>query len=122
MEFWVNCQPGVVPDPINGSFDAKYTNTGTAAGSLKITSTRMSMKSPGGNTMDWKFDVNPTQSGSVPAGKSLTTNHKKVFGSGKGSGAPCGYCGGEWTLNVTWTDGSQTIPMAAKASKIQCAH
>ncbi len=117
----MNCQPIVGPDPIHGSFDVKYANSGTAPGSLKITSAHLSMTSAS-SSMDWKFSVTPTDSGSVPGGKSISTKHSKVAASGKGSEGPCGYCSGEWALNVVWTDGSTTIPVATKAAKVQCVY
>jgi hypothetical protein len=106
MAFTFSCQPPAPTDPVQGTFDAVYTNTGTAAGSAAITSVRVLLHQ-GDGALTWTFDVTPPDSGSVPAGGSPTVLHTKVAGSGSGSGtgAPCDYCGnsGSLALQVQWS-------------------
>lgn len=106
LELFVDCMPIVSPDPIHGGFDASYDNQGTGPGSLAITKIALQASSPNGGALNWSFDVVPAGSGVVGAGQTATILHQKVDGSGSGTGSPCNFCGGDWTLDVTWEDGS----------------
>ena len=119
-QLYVNCQPIVGPDPINGSFQVSYQNTGAAAGGAKITSVKLAL-SKQANNLDWSFTVTPDGSGTVNAGQSSVVQHTKNAGSGSasgGSGAPCSFCGGSATLTVQWDNGTSD---STKLGNLTCA-
>ena len=115
MQFFVNCQPIVGPDPIHGSFTAKYANSASAPASATITSAKLTLVSAP-NTLVWPFTVSPAGGGPVQPGSEIMVAHTKEANSGSGEGqSPCNFCNGTWTLAVTWDLGggksaSDTLP------------
>src|SRR5690606_32666222 len=121
--FFVNCQPIVGPDPINGSFTALYDNTaGSAPGAATVVSAELALTAPNQSALTWSFAVTPTGSGQVGAGQTATMNHSKTPGSGGGSdgASPCSYCGGSWTLTVAWNAGSGTLSDSIALGSVSC--
>jgi len=121
MALTFNCQPVVPADPVGGTFDAVYANSGTAPGTATITNVRILLH---GNAMlTWSFDVDPSDSGSVPAGESPTVQHTKVAdsGSGNGTGTPCDYCGGTVSLQVQWTANGGPVNDSLGPEPVVCA-
>jgi hypothetical protein len=103
VQMWVDCMPIVDPDPVYGSFTAKYDDsTGAAPASATVKSALLRVN--GSATDTWTFTVTPQGSGQVPAGKSTSVVHTKDHGSGSGPKPPCGFCGNgnTWTLEVSW--------------------
>jgi hypothetical protein len=120
-EFFVNCQPAVPPDPINGSFTATYDNPDVVDGLATITKVLLELDD-GAQATDWEFDVAPPNSNTVPAGMTVTVPHTKVQGSGSGTTGPCNYCdrGSTWTLKVTWDVAGTMVTETSDASPVMC--
>jgi len=120
MNLFIDCMPIVSPDPIHGSFDAKYDNTaGKAADFATIKSASLVMKGP--NSMDtWTFTATPKQSGSVAAGAVTKVMHTKDMGSGMGTGSPCNHCNDTWTLTVAWDVAGKTVQDTAGPVQVSC--
>jgi hypothetical protein len=114
-QFGVNCQPIVAPDPILGSFTAKYANSGAGPLGATVSSAKLTF-SAGPNSAVWPFTVSPPGGGPVQPGTTLSVEHTKQNNPGGGRGAePCSFCNGTWTLSVTWDLGggksaSDTLP------------
>ncbi|MEJ7732606.1 MAG: hypothetical protein WKG00_25805 [Polyangiaceae bacterium] len=123
-DFFVNCQPAVPPDPINGSFTASYDNQDAVDGLATITKVLLELDD-GVMATDWELDVSPADSNIVPAGATVTVTHTKVQGSGSGTIPPCEYCGGgrgnTWKLKVTWDVAGTMVTEVSEASPVMCA-
>jgi hypothetical protein len=118
---YADCMPIIDPDPINGTIDVDYTNTGSADGTLTVTEARLEITGIDA-TLIWTFDLDPATSGVVPAMDQASVTHTKVAGSGMGnSEPPCGYCGGMGTVTVTWTDGMGGTTQATEPATLECA-
>ncbi len=117
----VNCQPIVPPDPIIGSFTAKYTNSGTLPLSATISSAKL-VFGAAPNTLSWPFTVTPASGGPVQPGSTLTVEHtKEKAPDGSHEGSPCDYCNSSWTLTVTWDlGGGKTAIDTLPAEKVGC--
>ncbi len=120
MDFFVNCQPIVAPDPVNGSFVANYDNGGAVPVNATITGAVLTMTS-GAQTLGWSFDVAPNASGPVQGGAASMVAHTKVPDSGQGTGSPCDFCNGTWSLAVTWNVGGSTVQSTLPDQPAQCA-
>jgi len=110
---FLDCMPVVAPDPVEASIDVTYDNTqGSAAAEAFIAGARLAMTGAAGS-LTWSFQLEPSGSGPVQPGVALQQTHQKVpgSGSGRGTGAPCDYCGdqGEFELDVKDPDGAFTI-------------
>jgi hypothetical protein len=117
----VNCQPVVAPDPIVGSFTAKYTNSSALPLSATISSAKLVFgTSP--NTLSWPFTVSPASGGPVQPGSTFTVEHTKLKApDGSHEGSPCDYCNSTWTLTVTWDlGGGKTATDTLPAEKVGC--
>lgn len=120
--FAVNCQPAVPPDPVQGSFGAKYVNAGALEGELDIVSVKV-LFMLNAKHLTWTIDVDPAASGAVPAGQEISVTHVKVDGSGVGDDPtlkPCDFCMGTAQLEVTWK--SDQLQQTGKKSigLVQC--
>lgn len=107
-QFYMDCMPVVGPDPIAGSFEVAYENTGGAPAALDVSSATLSLMGPNGGSLTWAFEVAPKSSASIAPGGMANVIHAKVDGSGMGTPNvvnPCSMCGGKWALNVGWNDG-----------------
>jgi hypothetical protein len=122
MQFFVNCQPIVGPDPINGSFTAKYESSAGAPASATITSAKLTLESAP-NTLVWPFTVTPAGGGPVQPGDSIMVAHTKQNNPNGGEGqSPCNFCSGTWTLSVTWDlGGGKTASDTLPAEMVGCA-
>jgi hypothetical protein len=124
MTMWVDCMPIVSSDPVHGSYQALYDNTsGTMPASATVTSSVLHLQQ-GNQTLDWSFAVTPPSSGIVSAGQSASVTHQKVYasGTGTGTGAPCNYCGGSWTLEVEWQTGGLTESATLGPMNVSCVY
>ncbi len=76
----------------------------------------------GANNLTWAFDVSPKESGMIAAGASAQVTHSKVSQSGVGTGdlSPCGYCGGTWILNLTWSTGGGLVSESLSPVPVTC--
>lgn len=120
---YVDCMPGIPPDPIHGDFTVHYENPGAVAERAVIQSATLTMTKAPLTSGTWSFDVTPAGSGSVAAGASRDVTHNKVAGSGAGSaGGGCTYCGGTWTLDVTWQSGGTTVTDSLDAGTVDCVY
>jgi hypothetical protein len=121
-DFFVNCQPAVPPDPINGSFTASYDNQDAVDGLATITKVLLELDD-GVVATDWEFDVAPPDSNTIPAGTKVSVPHTKVQASGTGPTAPCSYCGrgSTWKLKVTWDVAGTMVTEVSEASPVMCA-
>jgi hypothetical protein len=121
-DFFVNCQPAVPPDPINGSFTARYDNQDAVDGLATITKVLLELDD-GAVATDWEFDVAPPDSSTIPPGMTVNVPHTKVQGSGSGPTPPCDYCGrgSTWTLKVTWDVAGTMVTEISEASPVMCA-
>lgn len=114
--------PIVAPDPVSGSFNIGYDNTqGTSEGFVMLSKVSLLLEKNGMNLL-WPFNVTPPSSGPVPAGKSVDITHKKVTGSGAGTGSPCDFCGGSWTLLVTAEVGSDGYALSTGPTPVLCVY
>ena len=100
-DFWIDCMPEVSADPIEGSFTAIYDNSFGPTSMTHVDSATLQL-TVNGESLVWTFGVLPAGT-SVPAGEVQQVEHIKTDGWGEGSGQPCDYCGGSWTLDVTWS-------------------
>ncbi|MFS8068926.1 MAG: hypothetical protein ACMG6S_21405, partial [Byssovorax sp.] len=119
---FLNCQPIVPPDPINGSFTAKYKNSGTLPMSATITSAKLVFGSAP-KTLSWPFTVSPGSGGPVQPGTTLSVQHmKQPAGGGAPEGSPCDFCNSTVSLTVTWDlGGGKTATDTLPAEKVSCA-
>jgi hypothetical protein len=124
-DLYINCQPIVSPDPINGSLTVGYDNTaGTMPGYGTVTSASIQM-TYGNATLGWKFPVTPGNSGMIPAMSKLDVAHSKVANSGKGSSAtptPCDMCGGNWIISIPIKIDNQFTIVKTMSEPIQCVY
>ena len=122
MQFFINCQPIVAPDPINGSFTAKYANSAAVPASATITSAKLTLVSAP-NTLVWPFTVSPPSGGPVQPGSTLMVAHTKEANPNGGEGqSPCNFCNGTWSLDVTWDlGGGNTASDTLPAEMVGCA-
>lgn len=103
-DMWLNCMPDIPPDPLGGTFTVRYDNSlGTSAASASILTVEWTL--PGTYT----FEVQPKDSGIIPAGKIVDVVHTKVANSGLPSGNPCSVCNGVGALHVTWDVSGQSV-------------
>lgn len=102
---FADCQPIVGPDPIGGTIEVDYVNTGDAAGTLTVTGVGLQLMQ-NNMTLDWTFEVMPATVGPVAPMSTLPMTHTKVVGSGSGTkaGAPCDFCGAPGILFVDYQD------------------
>ncbi len=122
LSFNVDCQPVVGADPVNGQFTATYLNLSVVPQTLLVKSAKLTL-TKGNATLEWPFTVAPGDSGPIPPMQSASVVHTKIAGSGgsPAGGAPCGFCGGTWSLEVRWAGGSADLVATAGAGAIQCA-
>lgn len=123
-KFFMNCEPVVGPDPIMGSFDVEYENTGTNSGLLTVSSAALTILGPNGGTLTWAFDVGPQSSQPIGPGEKQTVTHTKVAGSGMGTPNivnPCSLCNGTWSLAVGWSDGVTGTAATSNLGNVVCA-
>jgi hypothetical protein len=118
----LNCEPLVPPDPIGGSFTAKYTNSGTLPTSATITSAKLVFGS-GPTTLAGPFTGSPGSGGPVQPGTTLSVQHiKQPAGGGAPEGSPCDFCNSTVSLTVTWDlGGGKTATDTLPAEKVSCA-
>jgi hypothetical protein len=118
---YVNCQPLVSQDPIYGDFTAQYTNDGTSPASAAIVAASLSMVS-GAKTLVWPLAVTPSGSGLVaPTATVSITHEKQTQTTGLPAGMPCDFCGGTWTLSVTWDmGGGARVTRSLPSSPVAC--
>jgi hypothetical protein len=109
--FHGDCMPEVPSDALGGSFVASYDNgVGAAPATAAITSAKLVHHANGAPDATFGFDVTPSDAGPVAAGAATSVTHTKVDGSAPGSDVVCQkYCGGEWSLEVTWTTGAGMV-------------
>ncbi|MBL9023161.1 MAG: hypothetical protein JNL21_13255 [Myxococcales bacterium] len=105
VALFADCMPIVGPDPMNGSFDATFTNSGGTATTMTVTGARLELTEMA-ETLVWSFDVTPASTGSVPAMGMISATFTKVTDSGSGTGTtgPCGVCGAAGQLFVDFAD------------------
>lgn len=120
---YMNCMPSVPPDPVGGGFVVRYQNDGSTADHAAFASATLTIHRTPLTSSTWTFDVNPTDSGSVPPGQHSDITHAKVYGSGSGStNDPCDYCGGTWTLDVSWQIDGATVTDSLDAGSVDCVY
>lgn len=118
---WANCMPIVPPDPWHLSFDLIYDNTaGSSPVTVNIVHTDMVFNPPNGPVLD--INVNPTTSGVVAAGASVTVNHNKTS-SNNDIQNDCGLCpqGNQLQIEVTVNVGGQLAVVTSQIYAVQCA-
>jgi hypothetical protein len=117
MDMYIDCMPIVGPDPVHGSFTASYNNSaGASFSDATITSAKLVFDAG----KEWTFKVAPNTSGMVGPGMTTMSAHVKQSDSGSGTVAPCGYCNGVWTLEVTWDTGGQSVTDTLGPNPVQC--
>ena len=108
------------PDPITGSFVAKYDNTlGVSNAAAVVTKVRLVFK--GG--VHFEFALDGVQSGPVGAGQTAKVTHAKKPLTGIPSGffsSPCPACTDTWQLWVRWDVGGQPREQLSPAQTISC--
>jgi hypothetical protein len=115
---YMNCTPGGTPT-VAGSFESYYDNKAGMSPALPaVKSTKLTMTYVG-NSYEWTFKVTPDSS-IVPAGSTATVKHDADVGSGTGMGMLCDYCGGVWTLHVTWDLGGKTATDTLGPQPVMC--
>lgn len=122
-KFSMNCQPVVGPDPIAGSFEVEYENTGGSSGLLTVSSASLNILGPNGGMLTWVFDVGPASSQPIGPGEKQTVTHTKVAGSGMGTPNvvnPCSLCNGTWSLAVGWSDGVTGTAATSSLGNVSC--
>lgn len=120
---YVNCMPSIPPDPVGGGFVVRYQNDDALASRARIQTATLTLNKSPLTSGSWSFDVTPAGSGNVPAGTHRDVTHDKVGGSGSGSaGGPCSFCGGTWTLDVSWQTGGSTVTDSFDAGTIDCVY
>lgn len=120
---YVNCMPSIPPDPLGGGFDVRYVNDGAAASRAVIQSSTLTVSYAPLLQATWTFDVTPVGSGSVSAGQQRDVTHAKVGGSGSGSTNDlCSYCGGTWSLDVTWLVDGVPVTDSLDAGTVDCVY
>lgn len=106
LQFFTDCKPRVGSDPIGGSFDVTFHNTGSSTFSAAVNNpVKLTIN---GGTLVWSFAIDTAGPLSIPAGGTTTATFKKVdlSGSGQPPGLnPCDVCGQQATLTVTFSDG-----------------
>lgn len=116
IEMWVFCMPEVPPDTLHGSFMVHYDNSlGTTDASASITHAEWTLSGP------YTFDVQPKDSGIIPAGSVADIVYTKVAGSGKGTGDPCAACNGMGVLHLTLDVGGQSVSIS-KVGAPNCSY
>lgn len=123
MQLYVNCQPIVAPDPILGSFTAKYANSAAAPASATITSAKLTLGTAP-NAVVWPFTVTPKGGGPVQPGSTLSVQHTKEANPNGGEGAgPCSFCNSTWSLSVTWDlGGGNSATATLPAEPVSCVY
>ena len=109
--FFIDCSPVVADDPISGSVSVTYENGNDSPQTFTVDGTTLHL-GKGADTLDWAFDVDPATSGAIPAQQSVTVEHAKLADSGVGTplGAlPCSFCGGSWSLDVSYSASGTTL-------------
>ncbi len=120
---YVDCMPVVPADPFRGGFEVRYQNDGAAADRAVIQTATLTLNQSPLAQATWTFGVTPAGSGSVGAGQSKDVSHAKMNGTGSGStNDPCAYCGGIWSLDVTWEIGGASVPDSLDAGTIDCVY
>jgi hypothetical protein len=98
--FGANCQPVVGPDPIQGSIEVTYQNTGTAPGSIPLTEVELMI---GGPSNLFVFTMDPDESGTLAAQETKMVTHTKVADSTTPNAADvCNHCGQTAYVTVRW--------------------
>ncbi len=120
---YVNCMPSIPPDPLGGAFVVRYRNDGATASHAALQSSTLTLNYFSLAQATWSFDVTPTDSGSVGAGQQRDVTHTKVASSGSGSTNDlCSYCGGIWSLDVTWLVDGVTVTDSLDAGTVDCVY
>ena len=104
------------PDPVHGSFQVGYKNTGAGSAEATITSSRLIFS----DMKAWSFKVTPAGSGMLGGMTEATVAHVKQDGSGSGEAGPCNYCNQMWTLEVTWNVGGATVTDTLGPQQVSC--
>ncbi|MBI5534015.1 MAG: hypothetical protein HY898_14940 [Deltaproteobacteria bacterium] len=116
IEMWMNCMPAVPPDPLGGTITVRYDNSlGSAAAFATITQAQWALPAT------YSFELEPKESGLIPAGKVVDVAHKKVANSGKVAASPCSLCGQVGSLSLTWNVNGQTVS-ASEVGAPGCAY
>jgi hypothetical protein len=127
-DLYVNCQPGIAPDPVLGGFTVDYDNTaGMVDGVAEITAARVVFRRTVDmlpETLTWSFQVTPIHSGVVSVGNTAQRVHNKLTDTGKGSGvgAPCDYCTKSWQLEVDFESDGMPITRTRNLTGVSCVY
>jgi hypothetical protein len=116
---FVDCMPMVPPDPVGGSFVARYDNT---KGSTPAGAWVLAAKVHFGPTEILKFPVTPDSSGPVGAGAVIEVKHTKQKGDPTPGLLPCQHCNGVWQLEVIWNVGGKQVSEMTAPAPVQCAY
>ncbi len=124
-DFYINCQPVVSSDPINGSVTIEYDNSaGMMPGYGTVSAASLQM-TKANDMLGWKFTITPGNSGMIPAMSKSDVVHSKVANMGKGSAAmptPCEMCGGDWIFSMPIKIDGQFHLVQAPSEPIQCVY